>query len=194
MNVGLLNYIFQDAPGVYGNCSRLACFVRYFINRPFRVTVRFRYAQYFVLKHKNWLYTKWVSYRYENWAVKTGVNLQPETKIGRGLLLLHAFSIYCTPYAKIGKYCMLFPQAHIGTSRTKAEGDGPVIGDYCFIGNGCHIIGNCKIGDWCFISPGAFVCKDIPSGSVVGFGINNILSDKGKENRERYLMKDYNYD
>ena len=123
-----------------------------------------------------------VKYRYS--MEKLGCMLDPQTSIGPGLYLLQ-FPFTKHTNAVIGERCVLHKGVHIGSSRTKKG--APIIGNYCFLGNGCHIIGNCKIGDWCFISPGAFICKDIPSGSVVGFGVNNIISQKGKETVKLYL-------
>lgn len=102
-----------------------------------------------------------------------------QTQIGAGVEFPHNFPVVVHYAAIIGENCIIHPNVQIGTTRGK-EGV-PVIGNNCFLGNGCHIIGNPKIGDWVFVSPGAFICKDIPSGSVVGFGVNNILSSKGKE-------------
>ncbi len=182
---GLLNYIFQDAVGVYKNSSHLACFIRCFYLVPFRYTVKFRFIQYLKQRRRGCLLAKWFEYCFHIKTAKMGCNLEPETQIAPGLIFPHGFPVVIHPYAKLGRHCIVHPGVQIGTSRTK---DGaPIIGDYCFLGNGCHIIGNCKIGDWCFISPGAFVCKDIPEGSVVGFGINNIISDKGKEIVSMYL-------
>lgn len=71
--------------------------------------------------------------------------------------------------------------------RNRAKEGAPIIGDYCFIGHGVKIIGNPIIGDNCFISPAAIVTKDIPSGSLVGAGLNNIIGGNGKEHVEYYL-------
>ncbi len=108
-----------------------------------------------------------------------GITLPYNTSIGPGVLFPHCFPIVIHYEAIIGKHCIIHPNVQIGTTRGK-EGV-PIIGDNCFLGNGCHIIGEPHIGDWVFISPGAFVSKDVPSGSVVGFGVNNIISNKGKE-------------
>lgn len=146
---------------------------------PFRITVQYRFIQYLQNSHRFKLLTKWLLLRYRKRTAKLNCCLEPETKIGQGVVFPHGFPLVINPSAVIGRNCSIHPNVLVGSSRTK-EGY-PVIGDNCFLGNGCKIIGNCRIGDWCFISPGAFVSKDIPSGSVVGFGLNNIISDKGKE-------------
>lgn len=116
---------------------------------------------------------------YRSRNAKYGVYLPAELKVGAGVHFAHGFPVVINDASVIGENCIIHPNVQIGTTRGKPG--APVIGNNCFLGNGCHIIGNPKIGDWVFISPGAFVCKDIPSGSVVGFGVNNILSDKGEE-------------
>lgn len=182
---GMLNYIFQDAVGVYRNSSHWACLLRCFYLVPFRITVKFRFIQYLNKRRLGRVLAKWFNYRYQVKTAKMGCNLEPDTEIAPGLTFPHGFPLVIHSHVKLGRHCIVHPNVQIGTSRTKKG--APVIGDYCFLGNGCHIIGNCKIGDWCFISPGAFICKDIPEGSVVGFGINNILSDKGKETVAKYI-------
>lgn len=183
--LGFFDYIFQDALFHNKHISRLTCIKRYFFSFTFHVTVKFRLIQYLKLHRKNRIIIKILEFTYGRKNVRHGIYLPAETFIGAGVRFPHAYPLVIHPAAVIGENCIIHPNVQIGTSRTK-EG-APYIGDNCFLGNGCHIIGNCKIGDWCFISPGAFVCKDIPEGSVVGYGINNIISHKGKETISYYL-------
>lgn len=111
-------------------------------------------------------------------------SLSPGTKIGEGVFFPHNFPLVINPAAQIGKCCVIHPGVLVGTTRGK---DGaPVIGDFCFLGDGCKIVGNCKIGDYVFIAPNAVVTKDIPSCSVVGSGVNIILNQNGKEEVRKY--------
>lgn len=107
------------------------------------------------------------------------------TIIGPGVSFPHNFPIVINPAARIGKNCIIHPNVLVGTDRGKTG--APEIGDNCFLGDGCKIVGNCKIGDWCFMAPNAVITKDIPSGCVVGTGVNNVLSEKGKEQVTMYL-------
>lgn len=123
--------------------------------------------------------------KYNSLCDSLNVFLPFETQIGPGLRFPHSFPLVINPEAKIGKCCTIHPCVLIGRNRAK-EG-APIIGDYCFIGHGVKIIGNPIIGDNCFISPAAIVTKDIPSGSLVGAGLNNIIGGNGKEHVEYYL-------
>lgn len=123
--------------------------------------------------------------KYNSLCESLNIFLPFETDIASGLRFPHSFPLVITPEARIGKCCTIHPCVLIGRNRAK-EG-APIIGDYCFIGHSAKIIGNPIIGDYCFISPSAVVTKDIPSGSLVGAGINNIIGNNGKEHVKKYL-------
>lgn len=112
------------------------------------------------------------------------VHLDDKLECGHGLSFPHNGPFIINGGAKIGVYCTIHPNVLIGGDRGKGS---PTIGDYVFIGNGAKIIGKVKVGDWCFITPGAIITKDIPSESLVGCGLNNILSDNGRRHVELYL-------
>lgn len=113
------------------------------------------------------------------------ITLSDGLKCGEGLSFPHNGPFVINPGSIIGKFCTIHPQVLIGGDRGKGA---PKIGDYVFIGNGSKIIGDCEIGNWVFISPGAVVTKDVPGGSLVGAGLNNIMSKKGREHVEMYLL------
>lgn len=184
-----LDYIMQDAYVLYDNNSLLVSLKRYCFGISYRVTIQMRILQY--LSSRNSKITKMlmkiIAKIYNIRNEKLGIYLPYETQIGPGIYFPHNFPVVVHYASKIGKNCIIHPNVQIGSTRGK-EGV-PIIGDNCFLGNGCHIIGNPKIGDWVFISPGAFVCKDVPDGSVVGYGLNNIISNKGKQEVSRYLTE-----
>ena len=117
--------------------------------------------------------------RYSELAESFNVYIPVDTSIGRGVCFAHYFPVVINPSATIGENCIIHPCVLIARDRGK---DGaPVIGDNCFVGHGAKIIGNPTVGDWSFICPGAIVTKDMPEGSLIGSGVNNLLSYKGKE-------------
>lgn len=176
-------WVLQDVICAKGKTSFLICVAHYLTSITYRIVVTFRLLQWLLNNKKN--LAKPLLRHYRKMTARLNCYLEPDTQIGPGVIFPHGFPLVIHSHAILGRNCVIHPNVQIGTTRTK-EG-APVIGDNCFLGNGCHIIGNCKIGDWCFISPGAFVCKDIPSGSVVGFGLNNVISNKGKETILLYL-------
>ena len=125
--------------------------------------------------------------KYTRTCESFNVFLPPQTMIGRGVFFPHGFPIVINPETSIGEFCVIHPCVLLGRDRGKAG--APVVGNNCFIGNGAKIIGNPRIGDYCFLSPGAIVTKDIPSESLVGAGINNILNSDGKRHVEMYQRR-----
>lgn len=183
----LVRFVIQDYLVYQKSISLLKFMYRYHFDLSFNTLIRYRFMQYLYMKLGGGIFYRLLKCFYMRRNAKYGCCLYPETRIGEGVVFPHNFPIVIHNNAIIGKKCVIHPNVQIGSTRTK-EGE-PVIGNCCFLGNGCHIVGKIIIGDYCFISPGAFVCKDIPSGSVVGYGVNNILSSDGKRIVSLYLLR-----
>lgn len=110
-----------------------------------------------------------------------------DIKLGKNCIFPHNFPIVINPESNIGENCIIHPCVLIGRDRGKIG--APQIGNNCFIGHGAKIIGNPIIGDWTFISPGAIITKNIPEGSLVGAGVNKIMSQKGMEHVRLYQYR-----
>lgn len=186
------DFILQDVAKSYSNNNLVHFIYRYLFIPSYRITIWFRLLQYLHISHKNicrYIVAmgggKLLNLYYIRLCNKYCCYLPYTTKIGSGLRFPHNFPLVINPACVIGINCTIHPGVLIGTDRSKQG--APEIGDFCFLGDGCKILGNCKIGEWCFITPNAVVTKDIPAGSVVGCGINNIISNKGMEHVKLYL-------
>lgn len=184
MKNGLISYIMQDAYRIYEKNGMVISLVRYWSNISYRVRLQMRLIQY-LRANGGEIFANIINVFYNRRNSRLGIYLPANLKVGPGLFFPHNFPVVINDAAMIGENCVIHSNAQIGSNRGKSG--APVIGNNCFLGNGCHIIGNPHIGDWCFISPGAFITKNVPSGSVVGFGLNNIISDKGEETVRLYL-------
>lgn len=106
-----------------------------------------------------------------------GLEIQPETKIGKGLYLGHAFNITINPKAIIGDNCNIHKGVLIGQENRGKRKGTPIIGNEVWIGINAVIVGNIKIGDDVLIAPNSYVNSDVPSHSVV-FGNPCIVKQK----------------
>lgn len=95
-------------------------------------------------------------------SYKTGIQIPPNT-FGKGLQIWHYGSIVINPSAKVGDYATIYPGVVIGAK----ENGVPNIGDHCFIGAGCKILGGVRVGNNVTIAPNAVVVKDVPDNCVV---------------------------
>ena len=99
-------------------------------------------------------------------SFKFGIQIPPETKIGRGFRIVHFGTIVVNPDTIIGINFNISQGVLIGNAQGKKTGT-PVIGDNCCVNANAMIIGGIKIGNNVLIAPGAFVNFDVPDNSIV---------------------------
>ncbi|WP_028862348.1 serine acetyltransferase [Psychromonas aquimarina] len=116
-----------------------------------------------------------------------GVEIEPWTKIGKGLFLPHLNGIVLNPNVVIGDNCTILQQVTIGNNGFKGLNDLAVIGDNVQIGAGAKIIGPCTIGSNITIGANAVVTKDILDNQVVGGIPASLLSNKVSKIHNQYL-------
>lgn len=84
-------------------------------------------------------------------------------QIGGGMCVSHGHSTEINAKS-IGYNCHIFQNVTIGTN---GSSKGPVIGNNCFFGAGCVVLGDIKIGDNVKIGANAIVVKDVPDNCIV---------------------------
>ena len=90
---------------------------------------------------------------------------------GPGLRINHHGLLIVNAKARIGKWCDVHQGVNIGENgyleeQGKVVSEVPQIGDYCFVGPGAKIFGECKVGDNVRIGANAIVNKDVPSNNT----------------------------
>lgn len=101
-----------------------------------------------------------------------GIEIPLNTKIGKGLRLVHLNGIVINEHAIIGEYVTIFQQVTIGAVAGKAG--APKIGNKVYIGAGAKLLGPIKIEDNVKVGENAVVTKDIPS-NVTVVGCNQLI-------------------
>lgn len=97
----------------------------------------------------------------------SGMQIPPQTKIGRGCRILHFGNIVVNPNATIGDNFNIAQGCLIGNSFSKSGNGVPVIGNNCCMFANSMVVGGVKIGNNVLIAPGAFVNFDVPDNSIV---------------------------
>lgn len=111
-----------------------------------------------------------------------GYQINPSTKIGKGLYIGHRGTIIINSKAIIGECCNLSPGVTIGQTNRGAKKGAPVIGNKVWIGTNAVLVGNITIGDNVLIAPNSYVNIDIPANSIViGNPAKFILKDNPTE-------------
>lgn len=94
----------------------------------------------------------------------SGVQIQPVTKIGPGLAIMHFGGVIITRECEIGENCLLFHNVSLVTMRNNR---GPTIGANFYAGVGTILVGDLAIEDNVTCGAGSVVTRSIPRNAVV---------------------------
>ena len=128
----------------------------------------FHAVLYYRIAH--WLYThhlkflgRWLSQRAK---FRTGVEIHPAAKIGRGLCIDHGTGIVIGETAEIGDHCLLYQGVTLGGTGKDTGKRHPTLGDDVMVGSGAKILGPFTIGSHSKIAANAVVLEAIPPHST----------------------------
>lgn len=105
--------------------------------------------------------------RFKQIRIKNGIEISYDSKIGKGLKLVHPYNITINSMAVIGDNVTLFKGVTIGQEFRGSRAGTPTIGNCVWIGPNATVVGKITIGNDVLIAPNAFVNCDIPDHSIV---------------------------
>ena len=92
------------------------------------------------------------------------VDINPATKIGRGVFVDHGTGIVIGETAVIGDDVSMLQGVTLGGTGAERGDRHPKIGKGVLLGAGAKVLGNIKIGDYAKVASGSVVLKDVPAG------------------------------
>lgn len=90
------------------------------------------------------------------------VDINPNCRIGKGIMLDHATGFVAGETAVIGDNCSILQGVTLGGTGKADEDRHPKLGNGVLIGAGAIILGNIRIGDCARVGAGSVVVKDVP--------------------------------
>lgn len=93
---------------------------------------------------------------------RTGIEIHPAAKIGRGLLIDHGMGVVIGETAEIGDNCTIYHGVTLGGTGKESGKRHPTIGNNVFIGAHSQLLGSFTVGDNSKIAAGSVVLEDIP--------------------------------
>ncbi|MCH4239248.1 MAG: serine O-acetyltransferase [Oscillospiraceae bacterium] len=139
--------------------SRLEVFLLY---SGFKAVRSYRKAHW-LLEHGHPFLARWVSQRARH---KTGIEIHPGAKIGKGLFIDHGMGVVIGETAEIGDYCTLYQGVTLGGTGKDKGKRHPTLGDHVLVGSGAKILGPMKIGNNARIAAGAVVLDAVPDNAT----------------------------
>lgn len=98
---------------------------------------------------------------------KTGIEIHPGAKIGKGLFIDHGMGVVIGETTIIGDNCTIYQGVTLGGTGKDQGKRHPTLGNNVLVGAGAKVLGPLKIGDNVKIAAGAVVLNDVPSDTTV---------------------------
>lgn len=142
-----------------------------------------RYLEYYKNnKNGNLLYSLLYVYRflkYRRQCLKYQIHIEPNT-VGYGFAMIHPGFRRVGFAMKIGNYCTILPNVLLGRKSPDVSADKIIIeiGDNCYLGTGCVVMGPVKLGNNVTVGAGSVVTKDFPDNVVIAGNPAKIIKYK----------------
>lgn len=108
-----------------------------------------------------------------------GVDIHPNARVGKGIMIDHAHSIVIGETAVVGDNVSMLHSVTLGGTG-KEDGDRhPKIGDGVLIGAGAKVLGNIRVGANSRIAAGSVVLTDVPCCKTVAGVPARIVGEAG---------------
>ena len=118
---------------------------------------------YWLYQHKCYFLARWLS-QYAKF--RTGVEIHPGAKIGRGVFIDHGAGIVIGETAEVGDGCTLYQGVTLGGTGKDVGKRHPTLGKNVTVGSGAKVLGPFTIGDNTKIAAGAVVLEAIPANAT----------------------------
>ena len=108
-----------------------------------------------------------------------GVDINPATRMGRGIMLDHGSGIVIGETAVVGDNCSILQNVTLGGNGKETGDRHPKIGKNVLLAAGAKVLGNIKVGDCSKIAAGSVVLNDVPANKTVAGVPARIVGDSG---------------
>lgn len=134
-----------------------------FLYPSFKVMIHYRIAHRLYEKG-HYFWARWVSQR---GVRKTGIEIHPGAKIGKGFFIDHGNGVIIGETTIIGDNVTLYQGVTLGGTGKEHGKRHPTIGNNVMISAGAKVLGSFTIGDNSKIGAGSVVLSEVPPGSTV---------------------------
>lgn len=151
-----LNAVMERDPAAR---SRLEVF---FLYSGFKAVRAHRRANWCYRHHMKFL-ARWIS---QHARKKTGIEIHPAAKIGKGLFIDHGMGVVIGETAEIGDDCLLYHGVTLGGTGKDQGKRHPTLGNHVMVSAGAKVLGPFRVGDHSRIAANAVVLTEIPPNST----------------------------
>lgn len=151
-----INIIRERDPAIHSN-------LEVFLYPSFKAILYYRIAHRLYVK-KHFFWARLVSQR---GAHKTGIEIHPGAKIGKGLFIDHGHGVIIGETAVVGDNVTLYQGVTLGGTGKEHGKRHPTLGNNVMVSAGAKVLGSFTIGENSKIGAGSVVLEEVPPNSTV---------------------------
>ena len=159
----LISYIKQEIQVIRERDPAIKSNMEVFLYPSFKAIIAYRAAHKLYLR-KHYFLARWISQR----AVrKTGIEIHPGAKIGKGLFIDHGSGVIIGETAELGDNVTLYQGVTLGGTGKEQGKRHPTLRDNVMVSAGAKVLGSFTIGENSKIGAGSVVLKEVPPNCTV---------------------------
>ena len=161
--MGILKYVKEELRVIKERDPAIKSNMEVFLYPSFKVIMSYRVAHKLYLK-KHYFLARWISQRA---ARKTGIEIHPGAKIGKGLFIDHGTGVIIGETTEIGNNVTLYQGVTLGGTGKEKGKRHPTLKDNVMVSAGAKILGSFTIGENSKIGAGSVVLNEVPPNCTV---------------------------
>lgn len=161
--MGMISYIKEEIGVIRERDPAIKSNLEVFLYPSFKVILSYRLAHKLYMR-KHYFLARWISQRA---ARKTGIEIHPGAKIGKGLFIDHGSGVIIGETAELGNNVTLYQGVTLGGTGKEHGKRHPTLKDNVMISAGAKVLGSFTIGENSKIGAGSVVLKEVPADCTV---------------------------
>ena len=161
--MGLIRFVKEEIAVIRERDPAIHSNMEVFLYPSFKAMVYYRIAHR-LYQNKHYFWARWISQR---GAHKTGIEIHPGARIGRGLFIDHGQGVIIGETTVIGDNVTLYQGVTLGGTGKEHGKRHPTLKNNVVVSAGAKVLGSFTIGENSKIGAGSVVLEEVPPNSTV---------------------------
>lgn len=161
--MGFIKFIKEEMQVIRERDPAMHSNMEVFLYPSFKAIIYYRIAHK-LYKGKHYFWARWVS---QKGARKTGIEIHPGARIGKGLFIDHGNGVIIGETAIVGDNVTLYQGVTLGGTGKEHGKRHPTLCNNVMVSAGAKVLGSFTIGENSKIGAGSVVLEEVPPNSTV---------------------------
>ena len=161
--MGFIKFIKEEMQVIRERDPAMHSNMEVFLYPSFKAIIYYRIA-HILYEGKHYFWARWVS---QKGARKTGIEIHPGARIGKGLFIDHGNGVIIGETAIVGDNVTLYQGVTLGGTGKEHGKRHPTLCNNVMVSAGAKVLGSFTIGENSKIGAGSVVLEEVPPNSTV---------------------------